>query len=66
MNSKNIDDGLTYFTNVGVVEMDHDTTLKHIDSKTLMEGKKEVIIVHHGEEYRLRITSQGKLMLTKK
>ena len=66
MNSKNEDDGLTYFTTVGVVESNQEANLKHIDSMTLMEGNKEIIIVHHGEEYRLRVTSQGKLMLTKK
>jgi len=66
MNSKTEDDGLTYFTNLGVVENNDDATLKHIDSKILMEGKKEIIIVHFGEDYRLRVTSQGKLMLTKK
>ncbi len=66
MNSKNVDNRLTYFTNVGIVQIDHDATLEHIDSKTLMEGKEEVIIVHHGEDYRLRMTSQGKLILTKK
>lgn len=31
----------------------------------LMKGKREVIIQHGSEEYRLRITSTGKLILTK-
>lgn len=36
-----------------------------IASHTLFKGAREVIIVHHQEEYRLRITRQGKLILTK-
>lgn len=31
----------------------------------LLDGKPEVIIEHAGEDYRLRITSKGKLILTK-
>ena len=31
----------------------------------LFREAREVIIVHHGEQYRLRITRAGKLMLTK-
>jgi hemin uptake protein HemP len=31
----------------------------------LMQGAREVIIVHEGEEYILRITKAGKLILTK-
>jgi hemin uptake protein HemP len=30
-----------------------------------MQGAREVIIVHGGEEYVLRITKAGKLILTK-
>jgi hemin uptake protein HemP len=30
-----------------------------------MQGTREVIIVHEGEEYVLRITKTGKLILTK-
>jgi hemin uptake protein HemP len=30
-----------------------------------MQGAREVIIVHEGEEYVLRITKTGKLILTK-
>jgi hemin uptake protein HemP len=30
-----------------------------------MQGAREVIIVHEGEEYVLRITRTGKLILTK-
>ena len=36
-----------------------------IDSRQLLQGGKEVVIVHGGEEYRLRLTAAGKLILTK-
>jgi hemin uptake protein HemP len=31
----------------------------------LLQGGREVILVHDGSEYRLRITGNGKLILTK-
>lgn len=31
----------------------------------LLRGMRELVIEHAGEEYRLRITSKGKLILTK-
>lgn len=40
-------------------------TRKKIDSHMLFEGKNEVVILHQGEEYLLRITKQKKLILTK-
>lgn len=36
-----------------------------IATTQLMKGQREVIIQHGSEEYRLRITSSGKLILTK-
>jgi hemin uptake protein HemP len=36
-----------------------------VDSQALFEGHRELLIQHHGECYRLRITRQGKLILTK-
>lgn len=36
-----------------------------LDSRALFQGAREAVIVHHGEEYRLRITRQHKLILTK-
>lgn len=33
-------------------------------STALLAGSTELIIEHHGREYRLRITQQGKLILT--
>jgi hemin uptake protein HemP len=38
---------------------------KRISTTDLMQGAREVIIVHEGEEYILRITKTGKLILTK-
>lgn len=38
---------------------------KRISSKDLFGSLRELVIEHVGEEYRLRITSQGKLILTK-
>lgn len=34
-------------------------------SKVLFSGAREIIIEHAGVEYRLRLTSQDKLILTK-
>jgi hemin uptake protein HemP len=36
-----------------------------IESADLFNGRREVVIVHHGTEYRLHITKAGKLILTK-
>ncbi len=36
-----------------------------IESSSLFQGEREVVIVHHEEEYNLRITRNGKLILTK-
>lgn len=36
-----------------------------LKSVELLSGAREVIIEHAGDEYRLRLTSQGKLILTK-
>ena len=38
---------------------------RRIMTSDLMQGAREVIIVHEGEEYILRITKTGKLLLTK-
>ncbi len=38
---------------------------RRIDSATLLAGAREIEIDHHGELYRLRCTSKGKLILTK-
>jgi hemin uptake protein HemP len=36
-----------------------------IYSDKLMSGQKELTIVHNEEEYKLRLTGNGKLILTK-
>ena len=36
-----------------------------IESSHLFQGNSEIVIVHHDEEYSLRITKNGKLILTK-
>ena len=35
------------------------------DSFTLMSGKRELVIRHNGQAYRLRVTASDKLILTK-
>ena len=39
--------------------------VRRVESAALFERGREVVIVHHGQEYRLRITKSGKLILTK-
>lgn len=36
-----------------------------IKSADIFAGAREVVIEHEGDEYRLRLTSKGKLILTK-
>ncbi|MFK8251196.1 hemin uptake protein HemP [Ancylobacter terrae] len=36
-----------------------------IDSRDLFIATKEITIAHRGERYRLRLTAQNKLILTK-
>jgi hemin uptake protein HemP len=38
---------------------------RHISAVDLFAGAREVILEHDGQRYRLRITSNGKLILTK-
>jgi hemin uptake protein HemP len=40
-------------------------SVRQFDISELLDGQQEVIIVHNGDDYRLRITSNGKLILTK-
>ena len=40
-------------------------TGRQLPSAALFQGRREIIIVHHGQEYRLRITRADKLILTK-
>jgi hemin uptake protein HemP len=36
-----------------------------ISSEELLQGRRELFIEHEGQTYRLRVTSRGKLYLTK-
>ena len=38
---------------------------RSIATQQLFQGSQEILIDHHGETYRLRITKNGKLILTK-
>ena len=40
-------------------------TPKRIKARELLRGEREVILEHDGHNYRLRITANGKLILTK-
>lgn len=41
------------------------SAVRQFELETLMQGSQEAVIIHNGEHYRLRITSNGKLILTK-
>lgn len=41
------------------------TAVRRIKIEDLLDGAREMILVHAGQDYRLRITSKGKLILTK-
>lgn len=36
-----------------------------LDVRAVLQGCREVILIHGSEEYRLKLTSSGKLILTK-
>lgn len=39
--------------------------MRRVTSHKLLGGGQEIVIEHAGQEYRLRQTKQGKLILTK-
>ena len=39
--------------------------VKRIAIRDLLAGGREAVLLHDGDEYRLRLTSNGKLILTK-
>ncbi|MGE0714269.1 MAG: hemin uptake protein HemP [Alphaproteobacteria bacterium] len=43
----------------------HERHLRRVDVRTLLGDEREMILVHRDAEYRLRLTSNGKLILTK-
>jgi hemin uptake protein HemP len=38
---------------------------RRLPLEAILDGRREVIIQHRGEDYRLRLTSNDKLLLTK-
>ena len=40
-------------------------TTEFVPADRLFQGSQEILIGHNGETYRLRITKNGKLILTK-
>lgn len=40
-------------------------SVRTVDSQSLFDGQRELLIAHKGDAYRLRITRQDKLILTK-
>lgn len=57
--------------NTTAAAIDHDrrkqapTAPQRIDSRRLLSGHREIVIDHSGEQYRLRLTRNDKLILTK-
>lgn len=46
-------------------EVPRRSALQRVSSSDLLKDAREMVIEHAGEEYRLRLTSKGKLILTK-
>lgn len=46
------------FDGLGLIE------IRRVASDVLLAGRRELIIEHAGREYRLRLTGNGKLILT--
>ena len=51
--------------NLKKTELNKLPVINVINSEELFEGTRELVIQHGQEEYRLRLTNQGKLILTK-
>lgn len=43
----------------------HIANIRATTSEVLLAGARELVIKHAGEDYHLRLTGQGKLILTK-
>ncbi len=39
-------------------------TLQRVTSEAILGARNELVILHNGREYRLRLTQNGKLILT--
>jgi hemin uptake protein HemP len=44
---------------------DRSDPLVKVDVQTILRGAAEACLVHQGVKYRLRVTKEGKLLLTK-
>jgi hemin uptake protein HemP len=42
-----------------------DADMREIAVETILEGRREIALLHNGLRYRLRVTSNNKLILTK-
>ncbi|MDB5804219.1 MAG: Hemin uptake protein hemP [Betaproteobacteria bacterium] len=50
---------------VSTVHADHSTSpAVSLTTEQLFAGAREIALLHNGRQYRLRITQQGKLLLT--
>lgn len=47
------------------IKPDRTPPAKEIDVASLIGAGREVVLLHRGERYRLRVTASGKLILTK-
>jgi hemin uptake protein HemP len=56
---------VTRTDDVGDVGGEKNDVAPSIESVTLMKGRRELLIRHGAETYRLRITASNKLILTK-
>lgn len=55
-------DVVPFNNNTGINDM---TRIGRVEVSALLGDAREVIFVHNGEEYRLRLTANNKLILTK-
>jgi len=46
-------------------ELDSCPETRRFTTESIFDGRTEILIVHKGKEYRLRITKNDKLILTK-
>jgi hemin uptake protein HemP len=47
------------------IQTDEAAGIPRIDTSTLLASAREIILIHKDNQYRLRITSNDKLILTK-
>ena len=47
-----------------VTNADQAAFVRRMDVRELLGDRREILLVHGGREYRLRLTSNGKLILT--